>query len=78
MTNSKSKKCRYCAELIKFEATVCKHCGKSQITLSENLNKNLESISIKAKTQKTKIKDYIHKRCFSFLEKTKQDLPQFL
>lgn len=30
ITSGSQKKCKYCAELIKSEAKLCKHCGKEQ------------------------------------------------
>jgi hypothetical protein len=30
IASGKNKKCPYCAELIKPEAQICKHCGKDQ------------------------------------------------
>jgi len=44
----KQKKCLFCAELIKSEAILCKHCGKNQNTDDTCLKISPENINHKA------------------------------
>lgn len=36
LASGDNKKCPFCAELIKSEAIVCKHCGKDQVSKSND------------------------------------------
>lgn len=50
--NYKSKKCFFCAEDIKFEAIICKHCGKEVVT--SNLGEQNNILEVESSNQQKK------------------------
>ena len=52
---SPSRKCPYCAEVVKIEATVCKHCGRDLPIYLPEKNDNLKESGITSKSAEIKI-----------------------
>jgi hypothetical protein len=72
------KTCKYCLEEIKFEASVCKHCGKNQLSNIENIQgvikENLIEVKSLLKNNKEKLNNISKKQVVDFMKNFKNPI----